>query len=98
VTDLRGILFFLPPRQLIRGRPTEGRSVDNELSVVNDFVHSNRKAMASYVRQKLIAAGAKQYLESLRKEGIESLDNEAAGVLLELACALFRRWHPEREI
>jgi len=70
----------------------------NEQSIVADFVRSNRKAMAGYVRQKLVAAGAKPHLDRLGKEGIESLENEAAGVLLDLACAFLRRLHPEQEI
>jgi hypothetical protein len=71
--------------------------MDNELSVIADFVMSNRKALASYVRHKLIVAEAKSYLDRLGQEGIEILDCEAGGVLLDLACALLRRLHPERE-
>jgi hypothetical protein len=71
--------------------------MDNELSAIADFVNSNRKALAGYVRQKLVAAGAKQYLDRLGKEGIEALNRETAGVLLDLACALLRRLQPERE-
>jgi hypothetical protein len=71
--------------------------MDNELSVIADFVKSNRKALASYVRQNLVAANAKPYLDRLGKEGAEALDRDAAGVLLDLACALLRRLHPERD-
>ncbi len=66
--------------------------------MIEDFVASNRKPLAGFVRQKLIAANAKPYLDSLGKEGIENLEREAAGVLLDLACALLRRIHPERTI
>jgi hypothetical protein len=72
-------------------------TMEDELAAVADFVESNRRAMASYVRQKLLAADAKQYLDSLGKDGIAALDGEAAGVLLDLACALLRRLHPGRD-
>lgn len=70
--------------------------MDTELSAIADFVQGNRKPLTGYVRQKLQAAGAKAYLDGLGKEGIEKLDREAAGVLLDLACALLRRLHPDR--
>jgi hypothetical protein len=71
--------------------------MDDDVSIIADFVNANRKALARYVRQKLIAADAKAYLDSLGKDGIEALDREAAGLLLDIACALLRRLHPERE-
>src|SRR5688572_3527814 len=68
--------------------------MDNNLPAIAEFVQANRKELAGYVRQKLVAAGAKPYLDALGKDGIESLDREAAGVLLDLACALLRRVQP----
>jgi hypothetical protein len=70
--------------------------MNSELAAIEDFVQGNRSALAAYVRQKIIAAGAKPYLDSLGKEGIDALDREAAGVLVELACALLRRLDLER--
>ncbi len=72
--------------------------MDNELSAIADFVKSNRKGLASYIRQKLLEAEAKPYLDRLGREGIRALDREAAGVLLDLACALLRRLHTGREL
>jgi hypothetical protein len=72
--------------------------MDRELAAVADFVQSNRRPLARFMRQKLLAAGAKQYVDGLGKEGIEALDREAAGVLLDLACALLRRLDPDRTI
>src|SRR5262245_38824665 len=66
----------------------------SELSAISDFVLSNSKALASYLRQKLIDAGAKGYVEGLGKQGIGKLEQEASGVLLDLACALLRRLQP----
>jgi hypothetical protein len=67
------------------------------LSAISDFVNSNRKSMASYLRQKLLAADAKPYLDRLGKSGIEEMEREAGGLLLDLACALLRRLHPGEE-
>lgn len=67
------------------------------VSAVSDFINANRKPLASYIRQKLIAADAKAYLNQLGKPGIEQMEREAAGVLLDLACALLRRLHPSEE-
>jgi hypothetical protein len=72
--------------------------MESEFAAIVDFVQSNRKALASYVRQKLLAADAKPYLDRLGKDGIEALDCEVAGLLLDLACALLRRLHPDREV
>ena len=71
--------------------------MDTELAAITDFVRSNRKALAGYLRQKLAAAGAKAYLDQLGKAGIDRLESEAAGVLLDLACALLCRLHPDRD-
>jgi hypothetical protein len=71
--------------------------MDQHSTVVADFVQSNRKALAAFIRQKLITADAKPYLDRLGKEGIATLDAEAAGLLLDLACAFLRRLHPEQQ-
>lgn len=71
--------------------------MDHNLRAITEFVQSNQKALAAYVRQKLIAADAKPYLDGLGKDGIAVMDSEAAGVLLDLACALLRRLHPEQK-
>ena len=71
--------------------------MDQNTTTITEFVQANRKALAAYVRQKLVAADAKPYLDRLGKDGIAALDSEAAGVLLDLACALLRRLHPEQE-
>jgi hypothetical protein len=71
--------------------------MDTELAAITDFIRSNRKALAAYLRQKLKAAGANSYLDQLGKAGIDGLEREAAGVLLDLACALLRRLHPDRD-
>jgi hypothetical protein len=68
------------------------------LSAVADFVRTNREPLASLIRQKLIAAGAKPSVGALGKEGIEQLRREAAGILLDLACALIRRMNNETEL
>jgi hypothetical protein len=62
--------------------------MNSELAAIDQFVQDNRNALAAYVRQKIIAADAKPYIDSLGKEGIDALDREAAGVLVDLACAL----------
>jgi hypothetical protein len=71
--------------------------MDRRSTAITDFVLANGKALAAYIRQKIIAADAKPYLDRLGKEGIAALDAEAAGVLLDLACTLMRRLHPEHE-
>ena len=71
--------------------------MDDELLLVADFIKANRKPMATYVRTKMLDAGGKSYVDRLGKEGIRLLDNEAAGVLLDLACAMLRRIYPKRE-
>ena len=73
------------------------QNMDQHSTAVADFVQANRKALAAFIRQKLLAADAKPYLDRLGKEGIAALDAEAAGVLLDLACALLRRLHPNEE-
>lgn len=72
--------------------------MDEDLAAILDFVSSNRQRLAGYLRQKLIGAGAKEYLDALGKTGIEAQEREAAGVLLDLACALLRRLRPDRDI
>jgi hypothetical protein len=68
-----------------------------DIAAIVDFVSSNRKALAAYLRQKLVQAGAKPYVDQLGKSGIERMESEAAGVLVDLACAMLRRLHPGRE-
>jgi hypothetical protein len=65
--------------------------MEDELSAIMDFVQSNRNPLAAFIRQKLLAAGSREYLDRLGKPGIEALEAEAAGVLIDLACALLRR-------
>lgn len=69
--------------------------MDHDIAAILDFIDTNRKSMAAYVRQRLVAAGAGSYLDTLGKGGIEALENEAAGVLLDLACAMCRRLRPD---
>lgn len=71
--------------------------MEKEIAAVADFVSANRKALAAYLRQKLLAANASSYLDQLGKDGIEKLEQESAGVLVDLACALLRRLYPSRE-
>jgi hypothetical protein len=68
----------------------------DDLTALIDFIQSNRQPLAKYIRQNIIKAGAKSYLDNLGKDGIEALDRGAAGVLLDLACALLRRLNPDR--
>lgn len=56
-----------------------------------DFVRKNKKPLARYIRGKLVEAGAKGYLDNLGKSGIEAMEREAAGMLLDLACVLVNR-------
>ena len=74
-----------------------GPTMHNDIIAISDFVQSNRKALSAYLRQKLIVAGANTYLDQLGKAGIEQQEDEAAGVLLDLACALLRRLHPDQQ-
>lgn len=70
----------------------------DEMTAISDFVDANRKALAGFIRQKLMLANAKPYLDRIGKEGIEALEREAAGVLLDLACAFLSHLHPERQV
>ena len=56
--------------------------------IIRDFVRVNRKELAGYLRRKLLEAGAKEYVGKLGKDGIAAMEREAAGVVLDFACAL----------
>jgi hypothetical protein len=68
--------------------------MDKEVSAISDFVMLNRRELAAYFWRQLISAGAKEYVDRLGKAGIATLEREAAGLLVDLACALMRRLHP----
>jgi hypothetical protein len=72
--------------------------MNNELAVFTDFINSNRESLAAYLRGQVIKAGAKEYLDGLGNDGIELMGCEAAGMLLDLACALLRRLDPGRDL
>ena len=66
----------------------------DEVKVISEFVRDNKKSLAEYLRKKILAAGAKEYLDKLGKVGITEMENEAAGVLLDLGCAFASRLDP----
>ena len=63
----------------------------DEVKVISEFVRDNKKPLSDYLRKKIIDAGAKQYVAQLGKQGIQEMENEAAGVLLDIACAFVNR-------
>ena len=71
--------------------------MNNEVAAISEFIGANKKALAGYLRKRMLAAGAKEYLDRLGKSGIEDMEKEAAGVLLDMACALLRCLRPEEQ-
>jgi hypothetical protein len=70
----------------------------SKIVAIVDFVAKNREPLAHWLRLRLIDAGAKDYVSRLGKDGIEAMRRDAAGMLLDLACALMRRVEPSRKI
>ena len=68
------------------------------LETISDFVMSNRSALSSHHRQLLTKAGAKSYLDKLGQKGIEEMNRDSAGLLLDVVCAFLRRLNPDMKI
>src|SRR5688572_12455553 len=67
------------------------------MEAIRDFVMTNRKPLAGWLRKQLIAAGAGEYVGRLGKTGVEAMERDPAGVLLDLGCALLNRLEPGHE-
>ena len=67
----------------------------DDIAIISDFVKVNSESLAYWMRRKLIQAGAKDYVKALGKDGIEAMRCEAAGLLLDLGCAMVNRLKPE---